>query len=131
MAKTIHHPSRQDQLANLPEDYLLCRIAHPWEIKVGYGVKHKGSEWPQWRWIRLHCPRCGTTGERDYDHLSSRVTGTYRYPRGYQIRGAGRGHGPAEALNELLRRQGPPPRARRRRAPRNAAPSAPPLKVIS
>ena len=113
--------SRQQQLAILPDEYLWCRIAHPWEVDVGYGAKHKGTDWPQWTWVRLYCPRCDTKVERIYDVGLDRITSTSKYPPDYLLKGVGRGNGQRDALAALLMRAvGPAPTrpSSRRRRPR-------------
>jgi hypothetical protein len=101
-------PSRDDQLAGMPDEFVDCRAhGHWWKVQSRWGAKVAGNEWVGYSTEVKVCKRnprdpCKDTIVYDPDfEVYSRVS--YR-PKGYNITGQGRANYRREAKREKLRR---------------------------
>lgn len=99
----------QEHLSTLPEKFLDCRdMMHAWKRSGGY--RPVGAAKGNVKFLKraVVCTRCGTEREDVYSmRTMDKVSTSYHYPEGYQIKGnrlrAGRGQ---SVRRELLLRLG-------------------------
>lgn len=74
--------SAEEQLDGYDDTYLECRdLRHSWKIQ---GFFNYGGEVVR----RLSCSRCKTVREDHWEPNGERISGRYKYPDGYSIRGS-------------------------------------------
>jgi hypothetical protein len=98
-------PSRDNQLAEMPDEYVMGRaFGHNFKIVMKWGAKVGNVTYTGYATVVKKCRDCPYKVTQIFDGQMGLVEEHREPPKGYAITGQGRGNYRREARLELLRR---------------------------